>query len=51
LNFFALGRKYEFLNDPEKAAKLYDEAIKLGDVTGGGQKDAIAAKQRLLKPE
>jgi tetratricopeptide (TPR) repeat protein len=51
LTFVALGRIYEFFNDPEYAAKLYDEAIKLGDVTGGGQKDAIAAKQRLLKPE
>jgi hypothetical protein len=51
LTYVALGRIYEFFNDPEYAAKLYDEAIKLGEVAGGGQKDAIAARQRLLKPE
>ena len=51
LTYVALGRIYEFFNDPDYATKLYDIAIKLGDVNGGGQKDAIAAKQRLLKPE
>jgi tetratricopeptide (TPR) repeat protein len=51
LTFVALGRIYEFFNNSEYAAKLYDEAIKLGDITGGGKNEAIAAKQRLFKPQ
>ena len=51
LTYVALARIYEFLNDNAYAVKLYDEAIKLDDVTGGAFRDAVAAKQRLLKPQ
>jgi tetratricopeptide (TPR) repeat protein len=51
LTYVALARIYEFLNDNAYAMKLYDKAIELDDVAGGGFRDAIAAKQRLLKPQ
>jgi tetratricopeptide (TPR) repeat protein len=50
LTYVALGRIYEFSNENAYAIKLYDEAIKIDDVRGGGYSEAIAAKQRLLKP-
>lgn len=51
LTYVALGRIYEFLNNNEYAIKLYDEAIKLNYMSGGGYKEALDAKQRLLKPQ
>ncbi len=51
LTFVALGRIYEHNNDNAYALKLYEEAIKLDDVRGGGFGEALAAKQRLLKPQ
>jgi hypothetical protein len=50
LTYVALARIYEFNNENEYAMKLYDQAIKLGEVTGGSYNDALVAKQRLLKP-
>lgn len=50
LTYVALGRIYEHNNETAYAIRLYDEAIKLDDVRGGGFNEAIAAKQRLLKP-
>lgn len=49
LTFVALGRIYEHFNNAEYAQKLYEEAIKLGDIPDGGYRDAITAKQRLLQ--
>ncbi len=50
--FVNLGRIYEFEDNPSYAIKLYDEAIKLNDVSGGAYKAALAAKQRLVqKPQ
>ncbi|CAN5502927.1 hypothetical protein BH10ACI3_BH10ACI3_07590 [soil metagenome] len=51
LTYVALGRIYEFNNEDEYAAKIYEEAIKIGDVNGGGFHEAVEAKQRLLKPQ
>ncbi|MEO6655187.1 MAG: hypothetical protein ABIO36_03825 [Pyrinomonadaceae bacterium] len=51
LTYVALARIYEFLNDNAYAIRLYDEAIKLDDIAGGGFREAIAAKARLLKPQ
>ena len=51
LTYVALARIYEFDNNNEYAIKLYDQAIRLGDVRGGGLKEALDAKQRLLKPQ
>ncbi len=47
LTYVALARIYEHFNRNDEAIKLYDHAIKLGDV--GAYKDAMAGKQRLLK--
>lgn len=47
LTYVALARIYEHFNKPDEALKLYDQAIKLGQI--GGYKDAMAGKQRLLK--
>jgi hypothetical protein len=49
LTYVALGRIYEYFNDNPYALKLYDEAIKLGEVKGGGHSEAIAAKQKLIR--
>jgi tetratricopeptide (TPR) repeat protein len=50
LTYVSLARIYEHNNDKEYAIKLYDQAIRLDDVRGGGYSEALAAKQRLLKP-
>lgn len=47
--FVALGRIYEFFGEPDYALKIYEEAIKIGDVNGGSMGEALAAKQRLIK--
>lgn len=49
LTYVALGRIYEFFADNDMAAKLYDVAIKIGDVSGGDFKEALAGKARVLK--
>ena len=49
LSYVALGRIHEFYDDTEYAAKIYEAAIKVGDVPGGAFKEAIAGKERLLK--
>ena len=48
LTYVALARIYEHFNQNDQAMALYDKAIKLGPV--GAYHDAIAGKQRLLKP-
>ncbi|HMJ09633.1 MAG TPA: hypothetical protein VK468_11545, partial [Pyrinomonadaceae bacterium] len=49
LTYVALAKIYEFFDDDKYAIGLYDKAIQLGPVTGGGQAEALAAKQRLIK--
>jgi tetratricopeptide (TPR) repeat protein len=51
LTYVALGRIYEHFGDNGYAMRMYDEAIKLDDVAGGAFRDAIAAKQRLLRQQ
>ncbi len=51
LTYVALARIYEFFSQNEYAIKLYEQAIKLDDVKNGAYNEAIAAKQRLLKPQ
>ena len=48
LAFVALARIYEHFDRSDEAMKLYDGAIKVGDVAGSAYKEAIAGKQRLL---
>lgn len=51
LTYVALAKIYEFYDNPGYAMKIYDAAIKVGDVPNGAYKEAIAAKQRLLKDQ
>lgn len=51
LTYVALARIYEHFDSNETAIRLYDGAIKIGDVGGGAFSEAIAGKQRLLKPQ
>jgi len=49
LSYVALGRIYEINDQKEYAIRIYDAAIKIGDVSGSGYAEALAAKQRLVK--
>ena len=49
LTYVALARIYEIDDNKEYAVKLYDKAIELGDIPGGGLKQAIEGKQRLVQ--
>lgn len=51
LSYVALARIYEFFGDAGYAVKLYDAAIKIGEVTNGAHKEAIASRSRLLKEQ
>ncbi len=51
LTYVALAKIYEFYDNPGYAMQIYDAAIKVGDVPNGAYKQAIAAKQRLLKDQ
>ncbi|MCY7347796.1 MAG: hypothetical protein LH614_16480 [Pyrinomonadaceae bacterium] len=47
LTYVALARIYEYFGENQYALKIYETAIKIGDV--GAFKEAIAARERLLK--
>ena len=47
--YYALGRIYEFDGQKELAVKIYDVAIKFGDVEGGAYKEAFEAKRLLIQ--
>ena len=49
LTYVALARIYEFNDQNEYALKIYEEAINVGEIDGGAFKEAVAAKQRLMK--
>lgn len=49
LSYVAMAKIFEFFDDKNMAVALYDAAIKLTDVQGGGFKEAMSAKQRLMK--
>jgi hypothetical protein len=49
LTYVGLARIYEFFDEAEYAVKIYEAAIKIGDVTGGAYKEAIEARERLVK--
>ena len=51
LAYVSLGRIYEYYDQKSYAVGIYDAAIKLGDVVGGGYQEALASKQRLLKDQ
>lgn len=45
-----MGRILAFLDKKDEALKEFDEAIKIGPVTGGAYDDAIAGKKKLAQP-
>ncbi len=49
LTYVALAKIYEFFGDTTYAIGVYDKAIQLGPVAGGGHAEAMAAKARLIK--
>lgn len=49
LTYLALARIYEFDGDKGYAVKLYDVAIKLSDATDETHKQAVAAREKLIK--
>lgn len=51
LTYVALGRLYEYYDQNEYAIKIYEAAIRIGDVKGGGFQEAVAARERLLKKQ
>jgi tetratricopeptide (TPR) repeat protein len=51
LSYVALARIYEFYGDTGYAVKIYEAAIKLGDVTDGAYAEAVAARDRLAKEQ
>ena len=51
LSYVALGRLYEFAGDTSYAVKIYEAAIKVGNVTDGAYNEAVAARERLMKEQ
>lgn len=49
LSYVALAKIHEFFDETEYAAKIYDAAIRVGDVSGGAYREALDGKARLLK--
>jgi hypothetical protein len=46
----SMGRINAFLENKEEALKAFEEAIKIGDVTGGAYQQALAGKKKLTQP-
>ena len=46
----SMARINAFMDNTAEAVKLFDEAIKLGDVRGGAYKEAIEGKKKLTQP-
>ncbi|MGI9055893.1 MAG: hypothetical protein ACR2F2_08850 [Pyrinomonadaceae bacterium] len=51
LSYVALGRIHEFFGESEYAIKIYEAAIKLGNMPDGGYAAAMAARDRLMKDD
>lgn len=47
--YFALGRIYEFAGQTDYAIRIYDAALRFGDVEGGAYKEAFEAKRQLVQ--
>ena len=46
-----MGRILAYLDKKDEALKEFDEAIKIGPITGGAYDDAIAGKKKLSQPQ
>jgi hypothetical protein len=51
LSYVALARIYEFYGETGYAIKIYEAAIKVGNVTDGAYKEAVTAHDRLMKEQ
>ncbi len=51
LSYVALARIYEFFGESAYAIKIYEAAIKIGNVTDDSYKEAVAARERLMKEQ
>jgi hypothetical protein len=49
LTYVAIARLYEYYDQNEYAVKIYEAAIKIGDIKGGAYQEAVSARARLLK--
>ena len=48
--FASMARINAFMDNTAEAVKLFDEAIKLGDVRGGAYREALEGKKKLNQP-
>ena len=48
--FESMARINAFMDNTAEAVKLFDEAIKIGDVRGGAYKEALEGKKKLNQP-
>lgn len=51
LTYVALGRIHEYFGESEYAKKIYEEAIKMGNIPDSGYAQAIAAREKLMKED
>lgn len=51
LTYVALGRIHEYFGESEYAKKIYEVAIKMGNIPDGGYAQAVAARERLEKED
>jgi hypothetical protein len=51
LTYVALGRIHEYFGESEYAKKIYEVAIKMGNMPDGGYAQAVAARERLEKED
>ena len=51
LSYVALARIHEYYGESEYAIRIYEAAIKIGEVPDGAYKEAVAARDRLLKEQ
>lgn len=51
LSYVALARIYEFYGEDGYAVKIYEAAIKVGNVPDGAYTEAVAARERLMKEQ
>lgn len=49
LSYVYIARIFEYYDQNEYAIRVYEAAIKIGNVTGGGYQEAVAARERLIK--
>jgi hypothetical protein len=51
LSYIAVARIHEFYGETEVAIKIYEAAIKLGNTTDESYKQAVAAREKLMKEQ